>query len=446
MHALTWPAPPLQAPSLPVVVGPEAPPPAEDCLYLNVWTPLQAEGCPVFVWVHGGANIAGSSSMPVFDGARFAARGIVCVTITYRVGVFGFLELGELLGPAYAGSALNGLLDMAAALRWVHDNIAAFGGDPERITLGGQSAGAKNLAALLVSRVSSVPVRGAILQSGGGQTVATRAEALALARRVLAALPAARGEGALLLQAPAADLLAAQNAALATAPAKFPFRPMIDGDILPDYPLRGFAAGACGNVRLLCGSTRDESPVGGPPAPRDGTVGAHQLANMSLADFALKQGRYAQLYPGLDDEARKYRALAAEEYGMPTLRLVEAQVASGGAAWLYRFDLPSQEGINQGLCRHGSEMALTWDKLDDPLSSHLGPTGALAATVGMVMHAAWVHFILHGTPSTDHLDWPRYTLDARQSVRFAETVTVVADLDRDERLLWQDWPSALSRE
>lgn len=445
LDASRWPAPPLQDPSTPAVVGPDAPPPSEDCLYLNVWTPREPQGCPVFVWVHGGANIAGSSTMSVFDGARFAAQGIVCVTITYRVGVFGFLELDELLGPAYVGSALNGLRDMAAALAWVQDNIAEFGGDPQRITIGGQSAGAKNIAALLASKASQVPLRGAILQSGGGQTVATRDEAHALARRVVAALPEDQRDGASLLALSGAQWLRAQNQAIAASPSKFPFRPVIDGDTLPDYPLQAIEAGAARGVRLLCGSTRDESPVGGPAAPRDGTVGAHQLANMTLDAFRPKYAQYAALYPALSDEARKYRALAAEEYGMPTLRIVEAQAACGGAAWMYRFDLPNDAGVNQGLCRHGSDLPLSWNKLDDPLSSHLGPTGDVATAVGATMHGAWVHFITHGTPSTSRFDWPRYDLVTRPSAQFAASAQVVNDLNRAERQLWQGWPSTPPR-
>src|SRR5207244_2061062 len=133
---------------------PDAMPPvpmSENCLCLNVWAPATGGPYPVLIWLHGGSQVLGGTARPVYDGAAFARQGIVCVTVGFRLGIFGYLELGELLGPDYAGSGNDGLADQLAALRWVRDNITAFGGDIGRVTLGGESAGAKNVAALMAS-------------------------------------------------------------------------------------------------------------------------------------------------------------------------------------------------------------------------------------------------------------------------------------------------------
>ena len=116
---------------------------SEDCLYLNIWAPQGKGPFPVFVWIHGGGFVSGHAFEPVFDGTAFAREGIVCVTIAYRLGAFGFLNLAPLLGPGYAGSADNAIRDVMAALEWLQANLSAFGGDPSRVTIGGESAGAK---------------------------------------------------------------------------------------------------------------------------------------------------------------------------------------------------------------------------------------------------------------------------------------------------------------
>ncbi len=134
---------------------------SEDCLYLNVWAPAGKGPYPVFVWIHGGSFTGGRSSTPISDGTLFAQQDIVHVTLAYRLGVFGFMDLSPLLGPDYADSGNNALRDLIAALQWINQNIAAFGGDPNRVTVGGESAGAKATAALMaIPQVQqALPVR-----------------------------------------------------------------------------------------------------------------------------------------------------------------------------------------------------------------------------------------------------------------------------------------------
>ena len=169
------------------VLVPEPMIPGEDCLNLNVWSPLDAADAPVFVWIHGGGFLNGSSAVPQYDGIAFARSGVVCVTINYRLGADGYLDTGD-------EDTNIGVQDQLAALRWVRDNVTAFGGDPTRVTIGGQSAGAMSVAALLACPDATGLFRGAILQSGGGHSAISRSAAQNVAAILAAQLgvPAAR--------------------------------------------------------------------------------------------------------------------------------------------------------------------------------------------------------------------------------------------------------------
>ena len=159
-------------------------PQAEDCLYLNIWAPEGAGPFPVFVWIHGGGFTGGTSFNAAQNGANFANAGIVCVTVAYRLGVFGFLDVSPLLGPDYAGSADNGLRDLLESLRWVRANIEAFGGDPAQVTIGGESAGAKLTGILMGMSEARDLFTGAVSESGGAERIWPQAEAEAVARGI----------------------------------------------------------------------------------------------------------------------------------------------------------------------------------------------------------------------------------------------------------------------
>jgi para-nitrobenzyl esterase len=259
----TAPKPPYAPPY--DVLLPEPQIPGEDCLNLNVWTPDPGgTGLPVFVWIPGGAFVNGSGAVPVYDGATFARDGVVCVTINYRLGVDGFLQFPD------GGPANRGLLDQVAALRWVQDNIAAFGGDPGRVTVGGESAGAMSIGCLLAMPSAEGLFTRAVLQSGAGHHALTAATATRiggyLAERLN--LPPER---AALAGVPLPDLIAAQQA-IAQEPFQAPnparwgevavnlmaFEPVIDGEVLPDLPIRRIAAGSARDIAVLVGANRDE--------------------------------------------------------------------------------------------------------------------------------------------------------------------------------------------
>ena len=217
----------------------------EDCLYLNVWSPPGASGAPVMVWLPGGAFVTGGAAIPLYDGARLAARGVVVVTVTYRVGAFGF--------AAIPGCPPNrGLLDQVEALRWVRDNIGAFGGDPGNVTVFGESAGGGSTLHLMAMPSARGLFRRAIVQSGATDYTLSPDQAASVAAQFLSALD---GDPR---TAPVEQVLAAQNEAMLAGFAEvgpMPFHPFVDGEVIASRPI---GAMAHSEVDLLIGTTRDE--------------------------------------------------------------------------------------------------------------------------------------------------------------------------------------------
>jgi len=428
--------PPQYAPLFPEVVIP-----GEDCLNLNVWTPdVGAGGLPVLVWIHGGSFMNGSGSVGAYDGAAFARDGVVCVTINYRLAAEGFLFLGD-------GVANLGLLDQLAALRWVQENIGAFGGDPARVTVAGESAGAMSVTTLLSMPLASGLFGQAIAQSGAGAHTLTEdegrivggylAEALGVPadRESIKAIPLEK-----LVQA-ASDLVV--EVQTTPDPARWgrltlsllPFAPTVDGSVLPAAPLASFAAGQGGNVSLLIGSNRDEA--------RLFLVAANTIDLIDEPTLAAVAGAY-----GLTGEALAvYRAgrpgaspgdlLAAVItdwfFRIPPIRVAEARAAAGAGAadtWMYRFDHPDpRDNSRFGAC-HAAEIPFVFDTATRPeLRPLIGdaPSSAVADRA----HRVWVDFISRGDPG-----WARYDTARRTTGLLSDTVTAADDPAGNERALW----------
>ncbi|HTQ08987.1 MAG TPA: carboxylesterase family protein, partial [Fimbriimonadaceae bacterium] len=222
---------------------------SEDCLYLNVWAPSGKGPYPVLFWIHGGGNEGGGTAGE--SGAGFAREEIVVVTVAYRLGAFGFLELGGILAE-YKESGDNGIRDLEAALRWVRENIVGFGGEPSQVTIAGQSAGAKDVAALMAAKSARGLFARAIMESGSGQTVHDARSAHEVASLMLREMGTDESR---ILTAPASEVLAAQRRLDADYPHDFPFRPFVGGAYLPKRPVDLVD----GSVPLLIGTNRDES-------------------------------------------------------------------------------------------------------------------------------------------------------------------------------------------
>jgi para-nitrobenzyl esterase len=404
---------------------------SEDCLYLNVWTPATRGPHPVLVWIYGGGNTAGATG-GIADGSHFARSGVVCVTPAYRVGALGFLDLSHELGDAYAGSGNNGLRDQILALQWVRQNIAAFGGDPERITVGGESAGAKDTCALMAAPKAAGLFQQAIMESGSGQTYHSRESATTMTREFLQCAGLKDGNAAILRTMPVDQLLSAQRALIAKLGA-FPFRVTVDGVVLHRSPLESVRSGSARKLRLLIGSNHDESSFFVRGAALDQPIGPRDIQNATMDRMRAMEVRYDALFPQLTRAQRKVRLLTAEEYWIPTLRVAEAHTAAGGETYLYRFDYPRAKGPLAGEVPHTQELSFVWGNTNGDTAHD-----ALMRSV----HSAWVDFIFGRAPSLASAPaWPRFNLTERPVMVINRKSTVVLDPNAAERHLWDGWPA-----
>ena len=412
---------------------------SEDCLYLNVWAPVGAGPFPVFVWIHGGGYTGGESFAPIFDGAGFAAAGMVVVTVAVPAGcVFGFMDLEPLLGAGYADSANNGTRDMVAALGWVHANIAAFGGDPGRVTVGGESAGAKSTAALMAIPEAAGMFQSAISESGGGERVFARAMAGSVAEGFATRFRSdhAGGSGVDLRSAGAADLIQVQENYLQATTVHFPFRvetgTLASGRaLLPLSPIDTMRGAGWKGKRLLIGTNRDESALFVGPKP-SGVVTASELGNVALGTFDGVYAKYDGLYPEMTAAQREIRALTAEEYWVPSVRVADANVRAGGATWMYRLDWAAAQGRMAGEAYHSEDLVFVWDKLTTAEQAEAG-----AAGLAREMHAAWVKFIQGGAPVAEGLpEWPAYAAGVRPTMMLDVTSKVEDRPAEAELRLW----------
>ena len=407
---------------------------SEDCLYLNVWAPAGKGPFPVLVWIHGGGYTGGTSFAPIFNGAAFAQAGIVVVTVAYRLGVFGFMDLESVLGKSYADSANNGTHDLVESLRWVQRHIAAFGGDPNHVTVGGESAGAKSAAALMAIPAATSLFHSVLSESGGGERVLTRNQAASVARNFQLLWNGNGGTRAAadLRVASAADLIATQEALLAATSLHFPFRCEIGGALLPKRPVDLVATGVSRGKRLLIGSNRDESALFLKPHPEP-PVKPSDLGNLPLGAFEPVLERYVSVYPSMSLSQHEIRAVTAEEYWVPTIRLANAHVGSGGGdTWMYRLDFALDSGRYAGEAYHSEDLNFVWDKLSEP-ELEIAQAKALASQ----MHGAWTAFIQGRPPSAPGLPaWPKYT-PAERPTMILDRVSSMETKPNDAELnLW----------
>jgi para-nitrobenzyl esterase len=419
---------------------PEVDVPGEDCLNLNVWTPDPAGLLPVMVWVHGGAFANGSGAVSGYDGGRFARDGVVCVTVNYRLGADGFLCLG-------AEDAANlGLLDQIAALEWVRDNIRAFGGDPDRVTVFGESAGAMSIGTLLAMPSARGLFHRAVLQSGAAHHTLGPATARLIGHRLAGLLGVAATREAIGV-VPLDRLVRAQQQLRTdisadpdparwgeAAPNLMPFEPVVDGVTLPRPPIDAVTDGAARDIDLLVGSNSDEFRLFLVPNGVIDLVGEPQLER-AAAGYGIDPPTAIRTYREQRPDTTPGELLAAIAtdwfYRIPAVRLAEAQLPHRpGGAFLYEFawQSPTFDGA-LGAC-HAAELPFVFDNLDDksftPLIGSTPPQ-----EVADAMHGAWVSFAATGNPG-----WPAYTTGTRTTMRF-DTVSATEDDPRPgERSVW----------
>jgi para-nitrobenzyl esterase len=412
----------------------------EDCLNLNVWTPDPSrDRLPVMVWIHGGAFVRGSGAITTYDGGRFARDGVVCVTINYRLGADGFLYLGD-------GIANRGLLDQVAALEWVQDNIEAFGGDPAKVTIFGESAGAFSVATLLSMPRAKGLFRRAIAQSGAAQHTSSAATAQMIGRNLaekLGVAPTMTAIGAVPLERlVAAQAELALELAIRPDPARWGevaangmmFEPVVDGDVVPARPIERIVAGAGAQVDLMVGTTSEEWRfflVPGGAIDRvtdDRLVATAQVMGLDV-EHALPVYRTSRPQASPGD---LLGALITDWFfRIPAIRLAEAHASNGGSPYLYEFAWRSPLFDGRFGAAHAVEIGFVFDNLGRDGAMTLAgndPPQALADA----MHRAWVAFATSGTPG-----WSPYDKDERSVIHFDGTGgTVVIDPAAKERQLW----------
>ncbi|MBR7828871.1 carboxylesterase family protein [Actinospica sp. MGRD01-02] len=416
-------------------------PEGDEWLTVNVWSPEPDPGArwPVMVGIHGGAYKLGYSGSPGYDARRIASAGnVVVVSLNYRLGVEGFARIE-------GAPANRGLLDQVAALTWVQENIAAFGGDPDQVTVFGESAGAGSIAALLAMPSARGLFHRAILQSVPGTFLSDE-----LAVDVAAVIAAEAGTRPTAADLAAIDPLRLPDAGAAAAATMArhehrwgifartitPFSPVVDGEILPTDPWQALSAGAGRDVDLIVGHTKDEYRLFIAMAGQLGKIG-EQDAEAALEAFAPQPhgaDAYRKAFPNATPGDLYELVQTDWLFRMPTLHLAEAQAAGGGRAHLYELTwaTPGSGGI------FGAPHGLDGPLLFGTFEAHLGPmllgpepTGQ-AVVLGERMRHAWTAFAATGDPG-----WPPYNADRRTTQVFDDEPVATAYPEDASRLIWQ---------
>lgn len=399
----------------------ELPQLSEDCLTLNIWAPAGLKGAPVTVWIHGGSLAAGSSREAMYDGTALAKRGIVVVSINYRLGVLGYLAHPELSAESPDGVSGNyGLLDQVAALTWVRRNIAAFGGDPAKVTIAGESAGALSAMYLMASPLAKGLFRGAILQS------AYMISTPELKARRFGETPAEERGLQLAQRLGATDLAglrAMDAAALIDKAPRLGFAPFgtVDGKVLPRQLVDAFDRGEQAPVPVLAGFNSGEiRSLRFLAAPRPASPAAYEAAiRQRYGDLA---DEFLRLYPSSDLAESLLATPRDAIYGWTAERLVARQTAAGHPSFLYLFDHGYPATRDLGLhAFHAAEIPYVFGTRDKtPPAWPKPPDSAAERRFGEAVLGYWAAFVKDGVPSaTGHPAWPAYG-EARAYMAFED--------------------------
>ncbi len=425
----------------------------EDCLTLNVWTPgLDDARRPVMVWIHGGGFTGGSGASPLYRGGHLAERGdVVVVTLNYRLGILGFLAHPDLADDEAGGAQGNwGLLDQVTALEWVRDNIAAFGGDPDNVTIFGESAGGMSVTDLLCMPSAHGLFRRAIAQSGppSGMPMARAEERAA---KLLAQFGLSDPAG---LREVALDaLLEAQGTVLTSRAGEgLVLVPVVDGTSLPIAPLDAFAEGSAARVPFMVGTNRDEAKLFMVADPKNRDPDE---------DLVLRRIEGGLAFDGIDrspgailDAYRRARAARGEPtdpralwsaiesdrmFRLGTLRAASAHARHQPETFCYLFtqESPAMGGA-LGAC-HALEIPFVFGNLGAPGMDRFAGHGPDAEALSAQMMDAWIGFARSGSPGHAGIPgWPRYDEEKRSTMVFGPTTHVEDAPMEAERMVWEE--------
>jgi len=420
---------------------------SEDCLHLSVWTPaLDESRRPVMVWVHGGGFTSGSAGNMLYRGALLARRcNVVVISVNYRLGALGFLAHPALETDDHEGVGNWGLLDQLAALRWVRDHVAAFGGDPENVTVFGESAGAMSISSLLAMPAARGLFRRAIIESGPPY-VHTLARAQVAAEAMAHALGLASLDRPALERLPPAALVdavpAVQRATLQPGELPLPFLPVVDGQTMPVAPLEAVKDGAA-DVDVLIGTNRDEIAFFHLSDPAMATLDEEGLlrriahsAPAGRPEDVVAAYRAARRRRGEAVTPRDLWIAVASDlvFRWPSLRLAAARRASGGRAFVYLFTWESPVlGGALGAC-HALEIPFVFGTVRDAAVGAIAGSGLRAIELSEEIQSAWVAFARDGDPSNPLTgSWPAWD-PTRRPTMVLGPATGVQDAPRNEEL------------
>jgi para-nitrobenzyl esterase len=371
---------------------------------------------------------------------------VIVVTLNYRLGPFGFLHLAEFGGEEYAASGNCGLLDQVAALQWIQDNIAAFGGDPHRVTVFGESAGAMSIGTLLASPFAQGLFQQAILQSGSLGPIRRSAEATALAGTFLQILDVSPQDLSPLEDIPAERLVEAASAlalpdwqGTTGAGDMIHFAPVIDGLMLPHPPLQAIANGAAKHIPLIIGTTRDECLFYPFADPTWRKADDETLIRRVQQQVGSAWPNVAPFY--LDNHSgeqslltRLLSLLTFEQFIFPAIQLAEAQARKASPVWMYRFDWHSPLF---GGAAHTLDRIFVWNLAENPTTQRMAGDAPERTQLAHQMQQAWTAFARTGNPTISELPtWPRYDLEQRATMLFDRKSTVQHDPGARARQLW----------
>jgi para-nitrobenzyl esterase len=400
----------------PITDGGEAPP----CLSLNVFTPRDAKAQPVFVWIHGGGFTAGTPSSPWYDGAAFTRDGVIVVSVGYRLGCEGFLKLED-------APPNRAVLDCIAALEWVHDNIAAFGGDPSRVTIGGQSAGGGMVTILAAHARAAQLCHGVIAMSGTAMRLGGSERAARTAAKIGEAAGLPLTVDAFASLAPS-KLIELQEAARLDRSSSL--GPTVDGSVITSYLPAAIDDGATAAVPILAGATTEEGV--GPQRNAKATVDELNalLERLGLDDAGKRAFR--GMYPKAKNGELRARALTDCEFRVGPVRLAERRAALASAKPTYLYETAWQSpGLDNIGAVHCIDVPFVFDCLGHEWAQHVCGNRAPQA-MASAMHGAFVRFITDGDPG-----WAPYDPNgARATMVFNTDSRVVPDQHAALRAIW----------
>ncbi|MFP6615588.1 MAG: carboxylesterase/lipase family protein [Candidatus Hydrogenedentota bacterium] len=428
---------------------------SEDCLVANVWTRALNDGKkrPVMLWLHGGGFSTLSSSSIMYDGVNLCKRGdVVVLGVNHRLNVFGFLHLGDIAGQQYEASGNVGMLDLVLALKWIRDNIKQFGGDPDNVTIFGESGGGRKTTTLMAMPDAKGLFHRAIIESGPGIRLQPRDKATEIAHVLLDELNINPRELGNLHRLPVNEIIAAHSIVTSRLDSRARqigrneqrgFVPTVGVPSLPDFAFDPAAPEVSKHVPLLIGSNKHEMAYF--TRLRDQEVYNRKLTEAQLSERlnTMVGGEaervlqiYKQHHPGADPSLLWTLMLTDRTYRFDSITLAQRKAAQEGApCYMYHFEWESPVDDGKALAHHALEIAFAFDNIAKaPEMSGGGPEAQkLAAKVS----EAWIAFARSGNPNTENLpSWPTYTTQERSTMIFDNECAVRSDPDSVIRRLW----------